>query len=274
MKLADFQSLFQERILAGAGEADRPLLKALRPSGRGAKPETLLGVYQSGYRVRLAEFLAEDHPGLRALIGDERFDALVDEYIDACPPRNPNARWYTTGLPDFMRASETWREHSLAVSMAVFERAMVDATDAADAAPLSVDALAKFPPDEWPRLAFSFHPSLTLLELSPGVLAAYGAESEEGADEAPAPQEREFVAVWREEDDCAYRQLESDEYVALCEARAGRAFGDICQMAAFQQSGEISPERLAQFLSSWFADGLVIGATARADHSSNTPSSA
>ena len=30
-------------------------------------------------------------------------------------------------------------------------------------------------------------------------------------------------------------------------------------MAAFQQAGEIEPERLAQFLASWFEDGMITG---------------
>jgi hypothetical protein len=46
-------------------------------------------------------------------------------------------------------------------------------------------------------------------------------------------------------------------------------------MTAFQQAGEIAPERLAQSLSSWFEDGMIIGVRVREDdQSSNTPSSA
>ncbi len=277
MKLVDFQSLFQARLLAGAGEADKPLLKKLRSSPRGATPETLLGVYQTGYRARLADFLSEDHPGLRTLVGDEAFEALIDDYIDARPARNPNARWFTTGLPDFMRESPRWRDDARALSMALFERAMVDAFDSADEAPLSVQALADFSPQDWPSLMFVFQPSVALLELTAGTLAAYSsAMSEEAAEGEESPREGvEYAAVWRVNEESAYRELENDEYVALSEARAGHAFGDICQMAAFQQSGEIAPERLAQCLASWFEDGMIVAVRVKdEDQSSNTPSSA
>lgn len=260
MNLAAFQALFQSRVLAGAGQADAPLLETLCPSPHGAAGETLLGVYQKGYRARLAEFLAEDHPGLRALLGDDEFDVLIEDYIAARPARDPNARWYTTGLPDFMQESANWRENAPAVSMARFERAMVDAFDAADAEPLKIEALASFSPEDWPLLVFSFHPSLILLELAPGTLAAYS-EDEDAEPQDTSSDDLDRAAVWRIEYETAYRALEGDEYVALCEARAGHAFGDICQMAAFQKAGEIAPERLAQCLSSWFADGMVIGAT-------------
>lgn len=268
MKLADFQSLFQARVLAGAGEADAPLIEALRFSRRGADRATLLGVYQNGFRVRLADFLEEDHSGLRALLGDEAFDSLVEDYIAARPPRDRNARWYTTGLPDFMRESERWRDDRRAISMALFERAMVDAFDAADTPTLRITTLSDFEPEDWPRLVFGFHPSLTILELAAGTLDSYDdSTADDEAEETPAPRESiqtvETVAVWRVGEESAYRELESDEFVALSEAKAGRAFGDICQMTAFQHSGEIEPERLAQCLASWFEEGMVISAEAR-----------
>ncbi len=258
MRLADFQSLFQARMIAGAGDDDRPLLDALRSSPRGAEAETLFGVYQSGYRVRLAEFLAEDHAGLRGLLGNDDFDALVDDYIAAGPARHPNARYYTTGLPEFMKSSARWRDNTPAISMALFERAMVDAFDAPDTAPLTIDALSKYAPEEWPQLAFTFHPGVTLLELSAGTLEVYDAvmSDADGAPERP-PGGMEYVSVWRSGEDAVYRALAPDEYVALSEARAGHAFGDICQLAAFQQAGDIEPARLAQCLASWFADEMV-----------------
>jgi len=281
MNLSDFQALFQARILAGPGEADAPLLAELRESQRGAARDELLRVYQSGYRVRLESFLYEDHAGLRALLGDDAFEALVRDFVEATPPTNRNARWYTTGLPDYMAAHPQWRDNRRARSMALFERAIVDAFDAKDAETLTVQALAAFAPEDSPRLVFDFHPSLILLELAAGTMAAYQASGEEEGDEDEgeaveeaeadsadesetlAPDATEIVAVWRCNEESAFRELEGAEYVALSEARAGRAFGEICQMAAFQQSGEIEPERLAQFLASWFEDGMVVGVSLR-----------
>lgn len=285
MKLSDFQSLFQSRILAGPGDGDAPLIETLRESPRGAAREDLLRVYQSGYRVRLESFLYEDHPGLRALLGDDVFEALVREFVETNPPKNRNARWYTTGLPDYMAAHARWRDDRAALSMALFERAMVDAFDAPNAETLTIQALAAFAPEDSPRLVFDFHPSLILLELAAGTLAAFQAANEEDAaeesEEADEPagesgaeqpdalsvpragDATETVAIWRLDDETVFRELEADEYVALSEAKSGRAFGEICQMAAFQQSGEIAPERLAQFLASWFEEGMAVGASLR-----------
>lgn len=272
MKLADFQSLFQARILAGPGEADAPLIEALRESQRGAARAELLNVYQTGYRVRLESFLYEDYPGLRRLVGDEDFEALAREYVEANPPRDRNARWYTTGLPEYMRDHPRWGGDRQALSMAVFERAIVDAFDAPDADPLTLQALAEFAPEDSPNLVFEFHPSVILLAAAAGTFAAYEADDDDeeggegGCNKAPAPEDgaTEAIVVWRCNEESAFRELDPDEHVAMSEAKAGRAFGDICQMAAFQQSGDIEPERLAQFLASWFEDGMIVGVSRKA----------
>ncbi len=279
MKLAELQSLFQSAVLAGDAE-DVAILDVVAPP-RDADRPTMMGVYVNAYRLRLAEFLDEDYPALRVLLGDDDFEALVEAYIDENPSRLRNARWYSTRLPEFMQESENWSANALAIGLALFERALTDAYDAADAPAQSIETLAEFSPRDWPRLGFTFHPSLRLIEVAAGVLDAYAAatadedeeaarlaEKDEGAlDEDEGPFEdrpsdasdSEIIAVWRADLDPAYRQLDPDEYLALFEAMAGQSFGDICQLVAFQNETQSATERLARFLVTWFSEGLVIG---------------
>ena len=269
MKLAELQSLFQSAVLTGDAE-DGAILDVIAPP-RDADRATMMGVYVNAYRLRLAEFLDEDYPALRVLLGDDDFEALVEAYIDANPSRLRNARWYTARLPEFMQESENWSANALAIGLALFERALTDAYDAADAPALSIETLAEFSPQDWPRLGFTFHPSLRLIEVAAGVLDAYGAatadeqdeedEEDEGAleDRPPDASESETIAIWRADLDPAYRQLDPDEYLALNEALAGQSFGDICQLVAFQNEAQSATERLARFLVTWFSEGLVIG---------------
>lgn len=257
MKLSELQALFQAGVLSGEGAK---MLKIINGSTRGAEKETLFGIYQNAYRIRLAEFIAEDYPGLHGYLGDEGFEALTEEFIAATPPRHRNARYYTTALPDFMQASESWSDEARAISLALFERAIVDAFDAADAETLAIQALAAYSPNEWPKLSFAFHASLQMLELAAGTLETFAASSDDECEEIPEEQEGiERIAVWRAGHEPAYRELDADEYLALNEALAGRVFGDICQMAAFQRGEDMTAERLAQFLASWFEEGMIIG---------------
>ena len=266
MKLAELQSLFQSAVLTGDAE-DGAILDVIAPP-RDADRAAMMGVYVNAYRLRLAEFLDEDYPALRVLLGDDDFEALVEAYIDANPSRLRNARWYTARLPEFMQESENWSANALAIGLALFERALTDAYDAADAPALSIETLAEFSPQDWPRLGFTFHPSLRLIEVAAGVLGAYAAatadeqdEEDEGAleDRPPDASESETIAIWRADLDPAYRQLDPDEYLALNEALAGQSFGDICQLVAFQNEAQSATERLARFLVTWFSEGLVIG---------------
>ena len=273
MKLAELQSLFQSAVLTGDAE-DVAILDVVAPP-RDADRATMMGVYVNAYRLRLAEFLDEDYPALRVLLGDDDFEALVEAYIDANPSRLRNARWYTARLPEFMQESENWSANALAIGLALFERALTDAYDAADAPAQSIETLAEFSPQDWPRLGFTFHPSLRLIEVAAGVLDAYAAatadeqdeeaaradEEDEGAleDRPSDASESETIAIWRADLDPAYRQLDPDEYLALFEAMAGQSFGDICQLVAFQNEGQSATERLARFLVTWFSEGLVIG---------------
>ncbi|MGC1861677.1 MAG: DNA-binding domain-containing protein [Methylocystis sp.] len=272
MKLAELQSLFQSAVLTGDAEDVAILDVVAQP--RDADRATMMGVYVNAYRLRLAEFLDEDYPALRVLLGDDDFEALVEAYIDANPSRLRNARWYAARLPEFMQESENWSANALAIGLALFERALTDAYDAADAPALSIETLAEFSPQDWPRLGFTFHPSLRLIEVAAGVLDAYAAatadeqdeeaarsaEEDEGAfeDRPPDASESETIAIWRADLDPAYRQLDPDEHLALNEAMAGQSFGDICQLVAFQNEGQSATERLARFLVTWFSEGLVI----------------
>jgi hypothetical protein len=280
MKLAELQAMFQEGVLAGE-DAGAAVLKAIKPSASEDR-ETLFAVYVNAYRLRLREFMTEDYRSLRALLGADAFDALADDYIEAHTSRCRNARWYSSHLPDFMRSHEKWRSDKRAISVADFERALTDAFDAPDVDALAIDALALFSSERWPKLTFTFHPSLILLELLQGTVETYESLNEEKPrDIAAVLPGVEAVAVWRSVHDPVYRLLEDDEFLALNEARAGRAFGDICQMAAFQQGDALTPERLAQFLVSWFEEGLVVTVrdveadeSGPADQFSNTPSKA
>jgi hypothetical protein len=260
MRLAELQALFQADVLAGAEDGAR-ILESVKNSAQ-ADRTTLFGVYVNAYRARLAEFLAADFPALRALIGETAFDALADAYIGAQPSRERNARWYTTRFPEFLREQDEWRDNARAIDLALFERALTDAFDAPDAEPLAIDALGAFGPEQWPRLSFAFHPSLVLLELEAGTIATHEAAMEQ--QELPPPGEsRSHAAVWRADLDPVHCELEADEFLALSLAMEGHAFGDICQMAAFRDLEDASPERLAQMLTGWFQEGLVVDAKVR-----------
>lgn len=255
MSLAKIQARFQAGVLAGEKRREAAILDSIRNSAR-ADRETLFGVYVDAYRLRLAEFVSNDFPVLRQRLGDEAFGDLVEDYIRSAPSRQRNARWYASRLPDFMCETARWRENQSACDLARFERALADAFDAADAPALAIDALREFGAEDWPRLAFAFHPSVTILDLAAGTAQLYEALVETG--EAPTVRDsEETIIFWRSDGESVYRRIAEDERLSIMEAKKGKRFGEICALLAFQRDDETIMQRVAGFLSQWFADGLV-----------------
>lgn len=255
MKLAEIQSMFQSAVLAGEAPRDAAVLGSIRDSRRVGRA-MLFSVYVDAYRLRLAEFISNDFPTLRLCLGDEVFGRLVEDYISSGPSRHRNARWYASRLPDFMCGAEPWRANRCACDLALFERALADAFDAADEPTLAIDALRDVSVENWPRLVFAFHPSVAVIDLARGTARLYEALAE-AREPATVRDGEETIIFWRSDDQSAYREVGEDERLALLEARQGKKFGDICTLLAFQGDDESVTGRVAGFLSQWFGDGLV-----------------
>lgn len=251
MKLAELQARFQAGILTG----DETIFASIAES-RKTDRAAQFAVYYGAYRSRLAEFLSNDFPILRIYLGEDAFGRLVEDFIESTPSRHPNGRWYGTRLPEFMHAAAAWRTRRDAIDLARFERALSDAFDASDAPASTIDALRSMGVEDWPRLAFEFHPSVRLLDLASGTVRIYDALA--GEEEPPAIQQgKEAIIFWRSDGQSFYRPVAEDERLALMEARRGTIFENICALLAFQGSDEGVTQRVAGFLSQWFIDGLI-----------------
>jgi hypothetical protein len=261
MKLAELQSLFQESVLA---EAPAPrLLALLRPPVRAENIAETFAVYHDGFRMRMAEFLANDYPALREAIGDESFEAIIAAYWRAHPSKFRNARWVGAGLPAFLRATPPFAGDRFACGLAALEAAIARSFDAADAVDLSIEALGRIREEDWPRLCFEFHPSVLTVEATEDALAAYEAVQTE--EDVPVGRDGEEVAlaVWRQALDVQYRALDALERIALTHAMAGATFGDICTSLAFAAPDRDGAEMARQaggFLARWFAEGMIVAA--------------
>ena len=255
MSLAALQTAFQEAILNDAETMPGSIL-ASRQQGATER----FAVYQEAYRLRLAEFIANDYPVLHAVLGDEDFGALALAYIAAKPSTHRNARWYAWDLPDFMRMSEPWQGIEPAIDLAAFERALSDAFDAADAEAIEAATLGAVAAEDQPLLRFTFQPSLALLSLLQGTVSAYEAAASGLDVQAPSGTDQERVLVWRDRGQQAfYRCLEEDEALALESAREGGTFAEICGLLSLRMPEEAAANQAALFLIRWFGDGLVAG---------------
>jgi len=127
-----------------------------------------LEIYARQYWFRLLDCLYDDYPGLRALLGENRFHDLCRAYLAAHPSESWTLRNLGQHLEAFIREHPklTGTKHRIAIEVARFEWAQVLAFDEAALKPLSVDDLLGSDPA---ALTLKLQPHLSLLALDHAV---------------------------------------------------------------------------------------------------------
>ena len=178
--MSDFarqQADFQRGILDG----DDAVLAEILDSPQ-EKREVLFGVYRYAYGSRLVEAMRNDHELLHLYLGDEMFDEMGHAYVKARPSGHPNLRWFSQGLPEFLKSTAPYAEHPALSDLAALEKALNDAFDAAEGKVVELTDMAGFAPEAWSGLRFRPHPSASRLELATNAAAIWLALKN---DEAP-----------------------------------------------------------------------------------------
>jgi len=247
--LARLQRGFQRHILEGHARFEREVANTARVAA-----ERRLAIYSSAYRARIIEALGDDYPGLRALAGETLFERLAREYVDANPSRFFNLRWYGSGLAAFLRSFAGRRAPGFC-EMADFEWQLGLAFDAADAAPVMIEDIARVPPDKWPGMRLAAHPSVRLLSLRYNVPALSSAV-QDGKPMPPLRRKRSAVCwlIWRRDLTVHFRSLARDEAQALNALTRGASFSQICATLSDSTDPAL---RAAALLKGWAGDGLI-----------------
>jgi len=251
--LAELQARFHAFLLGrGRGIEDFTVGTARRPAG------ARLAVYANAYRLRLQEVLADDFPGLKALLGEAGFERLAGAYIDACPSNHPSVRWFGRFLADFLQDHAAGRDRPGLAEMAAFEWAQGEVLDAADSPCVAVEALGAVPPAAWPGMRLAFQHARRRLDLWWNVPPVW---QELRAGGEPSCLERGETAVawllWRRDLMVHWRSLEEDERYAIDAAASGVTFGEICEGLLARTGDDQVPLRAAGFLKRWAHDQLI-----------------
>lgn len=241
---------FAERVVAGNARVS---------------PIEQLEIYRRQFWLRHTESLVEDFPGVGYLVGQAQWERLVEEYLDAHPPRSPSLRDLGRHLASFA-ASRPWLACSELVSdMAELEWALIEAFDAAAHAPLDPRQLASIPEHAWSTARFAPHPTLHLLALRYPVLdllrealdaarrGTAALKPRVGGVEAKAT----FVAVRRKDLVVHRDELTALDHALLSRLCAGAGLEKACEAAA-DESGiglEQLVERLSGLFQQWSARG-------------------
>lgn len=251
--LADLQRSFQAYLL---GEASAPPPTV---AGTGAaSAESRLRVYAEAIGLRFIEVLGEDYPGLRAMLGEEAFEALARAYSAAHPSRHRSIRWFGRQLPGFLRDKPPWRERPVLGEMASFEWFKGELVDAADSPVVSVADVAAIPADCWGDIRPRLVPAERRLVLEWNVPTLWSAV--DAGETPPSPTRYEHALVWllwRRDISILWRSIHGDEAWALEACAAGEGFDFILSGLCERVGPDAAAMRAATFLKQWTSDGLL-----------------
>lgn len=207
-----------------------------------------LEIYSRSYWFRLLECLYDDYPGLRAVLGEDRFMTMARAYLAACPSRSFTLRNLGVRLHGFLlqHPDLTAPRTQLAVDMSQLEWAQIVAFDGPAKKPIAVDDLLGADPA---KLRLALQPYLTLLKLEyPLDEFLLGmkrdrsrGEASNAIDSAPKqgrqralqlPRRRPtYLAIHRCDNSVYYKRLAPEAFSLLAALQARHPLAEACQIA-------------------------------------------
>ncbi|HZZ57896.1 MAG TPA: putative DNA-binding domain-containing protein [Opitutaceae bacterium] len=229
-----------------------------------------LEIYHRVYWFRLLGAALEDSPGLRALLGERRFERLMKAYLSRHPSRSFTMRNLLSRLPEFIRRHPRLTAPKTAAALAVarFEWAQTEAFDGPAWPAISPEAAAKVPAE---RLRIGIQPYISLIDAAFAVdefvlavkrrdaLRAEASNTQVRARRArkgarvTLRRGRSFIAVHRYDNQLYYKRLDAAQYRVLTALRRGRPLA-----RALAASGRrVRPEEVRAWFETWMKLGWL-----------------
>jgi hypothetical protein len=287
MKLAALQRTMARAVMQPLTPAERmqnraPDGKSMRAyASRFIKPNDRLTsferleIYNRQYWFRLLSSMIEDFPGLRAVLGDKKFEAMSKAYLVDCPSQSFTLRNLGARLESWLRKHPKWAgaKQALALDIVRLEWADIQAFDGKAEPALRAEDLQAADAD---HLKLRLQPYISLLDLKYPVddlLLEVRKEDEDTDFASNAFQERHkrkrvqavaklkpaeiFLAVHRVEDSVYFRRIDREEFVILRALRDGKALGKAIE-EAFRASQVPVQDRASQ-VQQWFQNWSMLG---------------
>lgn len=253
--LAQAQAEFQRALTEGDDAILADILNSSKEQGR-----VLLGVYRNAYTGRLVEFVRNDYPQLAKSMPNEDFEAMARAYIGEHPSRTQNARWFASGLPEFLAGRKAAGEHPELADLARLERALADVFDAADGTRLTLEHLSVLNAQDWPGVSFTPHPATRRFDMTTNAGDIWRSLAEGDAPPAVARLGEPAQAIaFRPELSAKWRIMSYEEAMMWDLMAKGLEFGGLCEMVATYGGEEEAPLRAAGHLKGWIAAGMLSG---------------
>jgi len=232
-----------------------------------------LEIYNRQYWFRVIGAVAEDFPGLLAVLGEEKFDKLALAYLKENPSTSFTLRNLGSKLPHWLESHPEFapRRHDLLVDVAKLEWAYIESFDGASFSPLSELDISGLTAESH----LSLQPHLQLLDLrypvdklilavhresAPAEAASNAASEHKHKSLKRLPIMRRsaiYLVIHRFENEVYYRRIDREAFLLLSAIQAGAAIGAAIE-AAFNDSA-LSVTKQAEKIQEYFAHAAGLG---------------
>ena len=232
-----------------------------------------LEIYNRQYWFRLQTAFHEDFPALRAVVGAERFDTLMNAYLAAHPSRSFTLRNLGSKLLTWLTENPQYAGRKLALALDVVrvEWACIEAFDNAEFAPLSAEEVAAIGADS--RLALQPYVQLLALQYPADdlVLDMHQHQKRESSEAGTRPESMDeesyeplrlrkratWLAIHRADFSLYYKRLTQPEFLTLCALRDGQTLPEALE-AGFSGS-RLAVAAQLNLVRQWFATWAQLG---------------
>jgi hypothetical protein len=254
MPLLEAQAHLQGAIMLGKPFDSQP--DAWIRSKKQFPPQEQLNVYINAYRWRLQEVVAEDYPVLKTYLGEARFAALIEVFVESENSEHFNIGRYALKLPDFIKTHLS--QDRFAHELCILETAICQLADPEETEALTPERLQYLTPDALFDSRIKQRTALQLLAFSYPVNAYYAASSQ---TQTPMPPQKaaSYLAVFRHDDTVWRMDLDEQEYRMLEMLFKGFSIGEaLAELAqAFPQEEATLSEKLSGWFARWMRNHLL-----------------
>uniref|UniRef100_Q07Q91 Putative DNA-binding domain-containing protein n=1 Tax=Rhodopseudomonas palustris (strain BisA53) TaxID=316055 RepID=Q07Q91_RHOP5 len=194
------------------------------PNGKAAVAR--YNVYRNNVTVSLIEALAAVYPCVLRITGEDFFRAMARFHVRETPPTSPLLFDYGRDFPGFIERYAYAQPMPWLADTARIERAWLDAYHAADATPLSAEALALVPAERLAGLRFVAHPATRILRSRYSALTIFAAHRDPRPVSAIDASEPEDALITRPEGEVTVRHLPPGGAALLQALIAGAPLGE------------------------------------------------
>jgi len=263
-----------QRRAPGGGSMKRYASRFIKPNDRLTSFERL-EIYNRQYWFRVLSALGEDFPGLQAVLGARRFEAMAKAYLVANPSSSFTLRNLGSRLPEWLQKNPkwAWKNKTLALDIARLEWADIEAFDEKAEPTLRTEDISSA---DGAKLKLTLQPYVRLLSLHYPVddLLLEVRKEDEDTDfasntfaehrkrkrvraVAKLKPAQIFLAVHRIDYSVYFRRLDPEEYAILTALRDGKTLSAAVE-GALRKSAIPAGERPVQ-VQTWFQTWAALG---------------